>query len=43
MALGRAPLMIAVDDKLAGAIELQPTVRPEAKEIIIQFQSPFTR
>ena len=31
---GHSLVMVAVNDELAGAIELQPTVRPESKEII---------
>lgn len=33
-AQGHLLILVAVDDELAGAIELQPTVRPEAQEII---------
>lgn len=32
--LGHSLVMVAVDDQLGGAIELQPTIRPEAKAII---------
>ena len=32
--LGHSLVMVAIDDQLVGAIELQPTVRPEAKQII---------
>lgn len=31
---GHSLVMVALDDQLVGAIELQPTVRPEAKQII---------
>jgi len=31
---GHSLVMVAVDDHLAGAIELQPTIRPEAKAVI---------
>jgi Cu2+-exporting ATPase len=31
---GHSLVMVAVDQQLAGAIELQPTIRPEAKEIV---------
>lgn len=31
---GHSLVMVAIDDQLVGAIELQPTVRPEAKQII---------
>lgn len=31
---GHSLVMVAINDQLAGAIELQPTIRPEAKEII---------
>lgn len=31
---GHSLVMVAMDDALIGAIELQPTVRPEAKEIV---------
>ncbi|MCX4246655.1 heavy metal translocating P-type ATPase [Paraliomyxa miuraensis] len=31
---GHTLVLIAVDDQLAGAIELQPTIRPEADEVI---------
>jgi Cu2+-exporting ATPase len=31
---GHSLIMVAVDEELAGAIELQPTLRPEAKAII---------
>lgn len=33
-AQGHSLVMVGVDDKLAGAIELQPTIRPEAAEIV---------
>lgn len=33
-AQGHSLVYVAVDDQLAGAIELQPTVRPEAKRIV---------
>jgi Cu2+-exporting ATPase len=33
-ALGHSLVMVAVDDQLGGAIELQPTIRPEAKTVI---------
>lgn len=33
-AQGHSLVMVAVNDQLAGAIELQPTIRPEAKRII---------
>jgi Cu2+-exporting ATPase len=33
-ALGHSLVMVAVDDRLGGAIELQPTIRPEAKAIV---------
>ena len=33
-AQGNSLVLVALDNKLAGAIELQPTVRPEAREII---------
>lgn len=31
---GHSLVMVAIDDALAGAIELQPTIRPEAREIV---------
>ena len=31
---GNSLVMIAIDDELVGAIELQPTVRPEAKAVV---------
>jgi heavy metal translocating P-type ATPase len=31
---GHSLVMVGIDDKLAGAIELQPTIRPEAAEIV---------
>ncbi|MEM7125045.1 MAG: heavy metal translocating P-type ATPase [Chloroflexota bacterium] len=31
---GHSLVMIAIGDELAGAIELQPTIRPEAKEVV---------
>ena len=37
-AQGHSLVMVAVDDELAGCIELQPTVRPEAREIIAGLQ-----
>ena len=33
-AQGHSLVMVGIDDKLAGAIELQPTIRPEAAEIV---------
>jgi Cu2+-exporting ATPase len=33
-ARGHSLIMVAVDGQLAGAIELQPTIRPEAEEVI---------
>lgn len=33
---GHSLVMVAVDQQLAGAIELQPTIRPEAKEIVAE-------
>lgn len=33
-ALGNSIVLVALDDELIGAIELQPTIRPEAGEII---------
>ncbi|MGB0383641.1 MAG: heavy metal translocating P-type ATPase [Ardenticatenaceae bacterium] len=33
-ALGHSLVMVALDDELAGCLELQPTVRPEARQII---------
>ncbi len=33
-AKGHSLVMVAVDDRLAGGIELQPTIRPEAKAVI---------
>lgn len=33
-AYGHSLVMVAIDDQLAGAIELQPTIRPEAKAVI---------
>lgn len=33
-ALGHSLVMVAVDDTLVGAIELQPTIRPEAQAVI---------
>jgi len=33
-AQGHSLVMVGVDDKLAGAIELQPTIRPEAADIV---------
>jgi P-type E1-E2 ATPase len=33
-AQGHALVLVAVDERLAGAIELQPTVRPEAKTVV---------
>ena len=33
-ALGHSLVMVAVDDTLVGVIELQPTIRPEAAEVI---------
>jgi len=36
--LGHSLIMIAVDDRLAGAIELQPTIRPEAGEVIARLR-----
>lgn len=31
---GHSLIMVAIDDKLVGCIELQPTIRPEAQQII---------
>ncbi len=33
-ALGHSLVMVAVDDQVVGAIELQPTIRPEAQQVI---------
>ena len=35
---GHSMVLIAVDDRLAGAIELQPTIRPEAGEVITELR-----
>ncbi len=35
---GHSIVMLAIDDRLVGAIELQPTIRPEAKHIIHELQ-----
>ncbi|KPA10183.1 heavy metal translocating P-type ATPase [Candidatus Magnetomorum sp. HK-1] len=35
---GNSIVMIAVEDKLAGAVELHPTVKTEAKEVVAQFR-----
>jgi Cu2+-exporting ATPase len=35
---GHSIIMVAVGEQLAGAIELQPTIRPEAKRIIHELQ-----
>ena len=35
---GHSLVMVAVDEELAGAIELQPTLRPEAKAVIADLQ-----
>lgn len=35
---GHSFIMVAVDGKLAGAIELQPTIRPEAQAVIQQLK-----
>jgi heavy metal translocating P-type ATPase len=35
---GHSFIMVAVDGKLAGAIELQPTIRPEAQTVIQQLK-----
>lgn len=37
-AQGHSLVMVAVDDRLAGAIELRPTLRPEAKAVIAGLQ-----
>ncbi len=38
-ALGHSLVMVGVDDLLGGAIELQPTLRPEAKDVIQDLRS----
>lgn len=35
---GYSIVMVAIDDQLAGVIELQPTIRPEAKQVIAELQ-----
>ncbi|MEM7530898.1 MAG: heavy metal translocating P-type ATPase [Chloroflexota bacterium] len=35
---GHSLVMVAIDDQLAGAIELQPTIRPEAQQVIEQLR-----
>jgi P-type E1-E2 ATPase len=37
-AQGASVVFVAFDDKLAGAIELRPTLRPEAKQVIQELQ-----
>ncbi|PZN81705.1 MAG: heavy metal translocating P-type ATPase [Candidatus Methylumidiphilus alinenensis] len=37
-AQGHSMVMVAVGDRLAGAIELSPTLRPEAKSVIAELQ-----
>lgn len=36
--LGYSMVYVAVNDRLAGALELRPTIRPEAQEVIRQLQ-----
>jgi len=38
-AAGHSLVLVAVDDHLAGGIELQPTIRPEARRIIDQLRA----
>jgi len=38
MEQGHSLVFIALNDQLAGAIELYPTIRPEAKQIIAQLK-----
>jgi len=38
MEQGHSLVFIALNDQLAGAIELYPTIRPEAKQIIVQLK-----
>ncbi|MGH8473141.1 MAG: HAD-IC family P-type ATPase, partial [Gammaproteobacteria bacterium] len=35
---GHSLVMVAVDDRLAGAIELSPTLRPEARQVIAELR-----
>ena len=35
---GHSLVMVAIDERLAGAIELQPTIRPEAKQVITELR-----
>ena len=37
-AQGHSLVMVALDERLAGAIELQPTIRPEAKQVIAEMR-----
>ncbi|MCB0069960.1 MAG: heavy metal translocating P-type ATPase [Caldilineaceae bacterium] len=36
--LGHSLVMVAMDDQLIGAVELEPTLRPEAKDVIEQLR-----
>jgi Cu2+-exporting ATPase len=38
---GHSQVMVAIDTKLVGIVELHPTVRPEAKEVIQQLRPYF--
>lgn len=37
-AQGYSLVMVAINDQLAGAIELQPTIRPEAKQVVAELR-----